>query len=194
MLVIEGSDASGKTTFAKKIVRYVMDHDDYPCMYSWMTRPNEATFDFFESYKMWINPYTVQDRFHLGALAYHKNKLSQEHADKIEEWINDVGGMIMILYAENEPHYRKLIEADTRGNLLDIPILCKANSVFKEIATHTHNQICPVSARDISFCNYMSDFDVERVANRWMQRRRYHIERLWSNICGEIKGGESYNN
>jgi hypothetical protein len=176
MLVIEGSDALGKTTFAKKIVRYVMDHDKYPCMYSWMTRPNEATFDFFESYKMWINPYTVQDRFHLGALAYHKDKLPSNRIHTVNDWIYGINGFIVVLYAEDEKWYREHINQDTRGNLLANDILCKANSIFKKIGRSSHRHHPYFS---FNVCNgFVGDDAVERIAECWMRQRRNHIEKL----------------
>lgn len=175
MLIIEGSDCLGKTTFAKKIVRYVMDHDKYPCMYSWMTRPNEDTFDFFESYKMIINPYTVQDRFHLGGVCYHSGKISTEHLNKIEDWIYEMGGFIVVLYASSEDWYKKWIDKDQRGNLLANPILCKANSIFKNIGCSAprHHPFYSFNICD----GYLGDQEVERIAEQWIRHRRNHIEK-----------------
>lgn len=183
MLVIEGSDNLGKTTLAKKIVRYVWDNDKYPCMYSWMTRPNQETFDFFESYRMMINPYTVQDRFHLGAVAYHKDKLSMEQVRIIDNWIYDVGGMIVILYANDEDWYRKLIRNDTRGNLLADVTLCRANSVFKDICLNHATNWPYYQVFDISNDFFVEDSVAEAIAKLWMNRRRQFIVRLLANVA-----------
>jgi len=178
-LIIEGSDNLGKTTFAKKLVRYVWDHDKYPCMYSWMTRPNEKTFDFFDSYEMMINPYTIQDRFHFGALAYHKDKISYENLTEIERWIQDAGGFVVLFYAKDKNWYRRYIARDERGNILADDILCKGNSVFTSIASG-HHSLRPdfKYAFDISDKQFVSDENVERIAEIWIRYRQRKMEQL----------------
>jgi len=142
-----------------------------------MTRPNEETFDFFESYKMMINPYTVQDRFHLGALAYHEDKLSPERVGTIEDWIYATGGLMVVLYAADEKWYREWIEKDIRGNLLANDKLCKANSIFKKIGRSNQNH-SPYFSFDISWSRFIEDGSIERIAECWMERRRQHVENL----------------
>lgn len=184
-LIIEGSDNLGKTVFAKKIVRYVWDHDKYPVIYSWMTRPNEMIFDFFASYKMMLNPYTVQDRFHLGALAYHKNKLTKRHLEYIEQWITNVGGFVVILYAEDKAWYKWHIAQDKRGNLLDNKILCRANNIFTRIIMKEHHlQPKWDYAFDISNERFVNNKIVQMVAEDWMKRRR----KLMKEILGSPLG------
>lgn len=172
-LIIEGSDNLGKTIFAKKLVRYVIDHSKYPVMYSWMTRPNEAVFDFFMSYKMMLNPYTVQDRFHLGALAYHKNKISKRHLEYIERWIDDCGGFVVLFYAADEDWYRHHIAKDERGNLLTNKILCRANSIFMKMAMCDHWPHPTYRYTfDVSNEQFVDDKCVRVIAEDWMERRR----------------------
>lgn len=178
-LVIEGSDNLGKTTFAKKLIKYIWEYGNYPVMYSWMTRPNEKTFDFFESYKMMINPYTVQDRFHLGAIAYHKGKISAEHLNWIEEWIRDVGGLVVLFYAQDSRWYENYIAKDERGNLLANEILCKANSAFARMAYGDHTLRPRFDyAFDISDGNFVKDSAVLEIAERWIDSRQRFIKQL----------------
>jgi len=178
-LIIEGSDNLGKTTFAKKLVRYIWDHDKYPVMYSWMTRPNETTFDFFKSYKMMLNPYTVQDRFHLGALAYHKDKISGESLNWMDEWIRDIGGFIILFFASDEDWYKEHIAEDKRGNLLASEILCRANSIFTQIAFGHHLLHPKVNYRfDISEGQFISDKVVKMIAEHWIKQRREFIRSI----------------
>lgn len=182
-LIIEGSDDLGKTTFAKKLIRYIWDHDKYPVMYSWMTRPNETAFDFFKSYQMMLNPYTIQDRFHLGAIAYHKDKITVEHLDHIEEWIREAGGLVVLFFAEDEKWYKEHLAKDKRGNLLANEILCKANSVFTQIATNQHPLRPSFSyAFDISGGQFVEDKFVELIAGCWIARRRSFIEQLYTTL------------
>lgn len=179
-LIIEGSDDLGKTTFAKKLIRYIWDHDEYPVMYSWMTRPNEATFDFAKSYKMMLNSYTVQDRFHLGAIAYHKDKITAEHLNWIEELIRDAGGLVVLFFAEDENWYKEHIAKDKRGNLLANEILCKANSVFTQIAMDRHPLRPSFSyAFDISGGHFVEDKFVKIIAEHWIEKRRRFIQAIF---------------
>jgi archaellum biogenesis ATPase FlaH len=178
-LIIEGSDNLGKTILAKKLVRYVIDHGNYPVMYSWMTRPNEATFDFFTSYKMMLNSYTVQDRFHLGALAYHNNRISKRHLEYIEQWIENRGGFVVLLYANDEDWYKHHIARDDRGNLLANDALCKANSVFKKMAIGKH-RLHPIIKYvfDISNERFVDDRCVQTIAEDWMRKRRESMKTI----------------
>ena len=173
MLVIEGSDCLGKTTLAKKIVEKVMNRG-YPAIYSHMGRPNESIFDFFLSYKKMINPYFVMDRFHLGGLAYHHNKISQQKLQIINAWIRSVGGLIVILYASAEDKYRKRLENDKRGNLLSIEKLCAGNTFFKKYALNNDSDynfnIIPCGYPNN--INYVNDYDIDEIVNKWVQRRQ----------------------
>jgi len=178
-LIIEGSDDLGKTTFAKKLIRYVWDHDKYLVMYSWMTRPNEDTFDFYNDYAILINPWTIQDRFHLGAIAYHENKITAEHLNHIDGWIRDAGGLVVLFYAEDEKWYKEHLAKDKRGNLLANEVLCKANSIFTQIATNRHPLRPKFSyAFDISGGQFVEDKFVELIAGCWIARRRWIMEKI----------------
>jgi len=169
-LVIEGSDCLGKTTLAKKIVKRVSELG-YPVVYSWMTRPNEQLFDFFMDYKKIINPCAVQDRLHLGGIAYHHNKITPKQLQIINSWIKGTGGIIAILYANNEEWYEEYIRDDKRGNLLSWPILCEANKKFKELAlsgSYDYNfNISPLDKNP----NYIDDAFAEVIIRDWLNRR-----------------------
>jgi hypothetical protein len=184
-LIIEGSDCLGKTTFAKKVVRYVLDHDKFPAYYAWMTRPNENNFDFLCHYKMIINPCIVQDRFHLGAISYHKNKLSLQNRMQVEQWIEEQGGMIVVLYASDFDWYEQLIREDERGNLLSWPILCEANKIFTEIAQSQKKLGPPFFAFNISEGRYLDDEVVKRVSDLWITRRHNKCSELYGKVQGE---------
>lgn len=174
MLVIEGSDNLGKTTLAKKIVRRVSEMG-YPVVYSWMTRPNEQLFDFFLDYKKMMNPYAVQDRFHLGGLAYHQDKITPQKLAIINGWIRSVGGLIIVLYAEDEKWYEEHIKADTRKNILDISTMCRGNKYFKWCAKHgdcdfSFNIFPGTFLRDN--VNFVSDFDMDELIGEWINHRQ----------------------
>jgi len=174
MLVIEGSDCLGKTILAKKIVAKVSQLG-YPVVYSWMTRPNEQIFDFFNDYKKMINPCAVQDRFHLSGLCYHSNRIFPRQLQIINSWIRSVGGLIIVLYAGDEQRYEQRIREDQRGNLLSWPILCEANKIFKEYALTNDCDykfdILPNPAFNYTQLNFVSDKDIETIVREWINRR-----------------------
>lgn len=173
MLVIEGSDCLGKTILAKKIVIKMMEKG-FPTVYSHMGRPNEQLFDFFYAYKDMINPCSVMDRFHLGGLAYHSNKISKQRLKIINSWIRSIGGMIIVLYANDEQWYRRRLHEDKRGNLLAMDAMCEGNCFFKRYAKcedvdYTFN-ILPSSWGQNP--NFVSDGDMDELVDEWTIRRR----------------------
>jgi hypothetical protein len=176
MLLIEGSDCLGKTTLAKTIVRRLSEKG-FLAIYSWMTRPNEEIFDFFLDYKKLLNPYAVQDRFHLGGLAYHKNKIWPQRLSIINSWIRSVGGIIVVLYANDEQKYKSLIENDTRGNLLDVQTMCDGNNFFKNYANKGDCDfafnVLPINFENP---NYVNDSNINEIIDEWISRR-FTLER-----------------
>ena len=95
----------------------------------------------------------------------------------INAWIRSVGGLIVVLYAADEEWYEKRIREDERGNILSWPILCKANSFFKDYALNGNSDnmdyrfnILPAS---ISMDNpmYVIDFDIDEIVEEWLERR-----------------------
>lgn len=169
MLVIEGPDNVGKTVFAKAIVKYVVEHDCHSVMYQHMTRQN-GSFNFFEDYKPLINPYAVQDRFHLGGLAYHEGVINVSQLRIIEGWIYGNGGLIILLHASDHRWYEERIHLDNRGNILDLPVMVEANFRY-------HNMIEKGGPRidvrwDVSGEHFPDEAFVESVAEQWIERRR----------------------
>jgi len=173
MLLIEGSDNLGKTVLAKKIVRKISDMG-LPVVYSWMTRPNENVFDFFLSYKKLLNPYAVQDRFHLSGMAYHYDKISCQRLQIINAWIRSVGGLIVVLYAADEEWYRTRLEQDDRGNLLPVDKLCAANKFYKRYVAQTGD--CDygfnILTKHIDHPSFPNDYDIDELINEWLKRRQ----------------------
>lgn len=178
MLIIEGADCLGKTILAKKIVQKVSDMG-LPVVYSHMTRPNDEKFDFFQSYKLLINPYAIQDRFHLSGVAYHKDKISKRNLQIINAWIRSVGGMIIILYAGDVQRYRQRIESDKHRHLLNTMAMRNANFVFSQYAIERDYfsfDILPnrrkLNSPILTTLNWVKDSDVDEIVEEWLIRRR----------------------
>ncbi len=179
MLVIEGADCLGKTILAKKIVKRVSDIG-LPVVYSHMTRPNEDVFDFFLDYKKMLNPCAVQDRFHLGGLAWHEGKISSVRLQIINAWIRSKGGLIVVLYAADEEWYEQRLKKDKRGNMLSIDMMAEANRFYKKFSTKGRMDsdyafnISPVIGGRMEDCcpRYVSEHDVAELVEDWVERRR----------------------
>ncbi len=133
MLIIEGSDCLGKTTFAKKLLTEAGGYKHkFPTYYSHMSRPN-SSFNFFSHYRDMMSKYAIQDRFHLGGIVWH-NAISQPRLEILDGQLKALGSMTIIMYASDFNWYRKRIEADDRGNLLSVDDMCMANKEYYLLA------------------------------------------------------------
>lgn len=178
MLIFEGSDCLGKSTAAKKAVRMVVEHDVAPVIYGHMTRPN-GSFDFFQNYKPFISPYVIQDRFHLGSMAYHDGVMTEHHLRIVEGLIHAAGGVVVNIYCSNYHIYEQRIAADTRGNILSVQLMTEANQRFHVMALG-RGHLRPIIDFNIDVGDgYVSDETIEAIVQTWMERRKEAMK-LWT--------------
>lgn len=175
MLIIEGSDCLGKTTFAKLLLECADKQNIFPTYYSHMSRPN-ASFDFFGDYIDMMSTYAIQDRFHLGGIVWH-HAIEQPALSIIEGWLRSIGSMTIILYASDYNWFRKRIQEDNRGNMLSINAMCAANKEYEMLANNCHSKKCIVDfAYDLTGLNpvpsYLDLSDAENIVNQWFDRLR----------------------
>lgn len=142
MLIIEGADRLGKTT-AIQSMRKELKLWNPPILYSHMSRPNEDEFDFYLDYVPLISTYTIQDRFHLGGIVWHKDKITIGHLQRIETWLELVGSVIVVFYASDFRWYENWIKADDRSNMLSVDLMLEANQQYYSMAKGTH-PLCPM--------------------------------------------------
>lgn len=128
MLIIEGADCLGKTTAIQAMRKLTKDWNP-PVLYSHMGRPAES-FDFFKEYKPLITRYTIQDRFHLGGIVWHKNKITFESLRIIQSWLRLEGSVLIVFIATDYRWYEKKLKEDTRGNLFDPLAIMEANQAY----------------------------------------------------------------
>jgi hypothetical protein len=179
MLIIEGSDCLGKSTIVKAISDKLMEPGcrHYTCH---MSRPDDS-FNFFTDYANMMGVNTIQDRFHLGALAYHENTYTPAERTIIEGRLLMEGSVIVVLYAADFRWYENHIEADTRGNLLSRDKLCEANQRFAKMVSmqHQHHPLAPHI--DFSFdispafghkkIRWVSQTSINTITQEWLKRR-----------------------
>jgi len=182
-LIIEGSDALGKTTFAKKLEAYCAKY--LPTYYGHMTKQNIDKFDFLYDYKPMIQSCIINDRLHLGTLAYPDYKMTKDMLEQIEQWIYEKAGSIVIFYASDEEWYRRILKKDTRINRSTETKerMFQANNIYKSFVEETklyYNfqpkfdfsfNIKPIEISETSIPYYPSQKEVEIIAQKWINRR-----------------------
>lgn len=132
MLIIEGSDCLGKTTFANLLVSEAAKREKYPIYYSHMSRPNSA-FDFFDHYTDMMSKFAVQDRFHIGGIVWH-SKINEAELSIIEGRLRSIGSMTMMFYVSDFVWFKKKLKEDNRGNMFGDNAIIAANEFYKKLA------------------------------------------------------------
>jgi len=180
MLIIEGPDCVGKTTFANKVTEYANTQLDGHAYYQHMTRPSKH-FDFCYDYVDMMSIFGVMDRFHLGAFAYHPvGTMTLSKLSYIEGELLVRGSFIVVMYDSIHEHYKGLLEKDPRKQMFDKDTLMGANHVFRDIALKKYG--CKVHL-SIDVANGFPNDDIIAVtAEQWMLNVKVILERKikWS--------------
>lgn len=179
MLILEGSDYLGKTTAANRLVELASERaargvklletgDDltirdaiFPVRYCHMTRPNLA-FDHFTDFQDLISVHAVQDRFHLGSLAYHENAITAETLSFIEAWLGNVGSYTVVFISTNKEWYEKRLQTSSRKEMFSIEQLCKVNDIYFDMVAG--NYLFPVKI-DRTICIDENSWPTDELLN-----------------------------
>jgi hypothetical protein len=145
MFIIEGADNLGKTTAAKHMVKLanmegesINDRFKFPVRYAHMTRPGPH-FDFFHDYRDMMSRYAVQDRFHLGALAWHtkdQTNMSHDRLKMIEAILLSLGSVICVIYAGDDDWYEQRLRESNRDEMFDVDKIMEANRLYRDTIPH----------------------------------------------------------
>ncbi len=179
MFILEGSDCLGKTTAAKELVRLANGRGDFPVLYKHMTRP-PAHFNFSSDYMDIMSVYGVQDRFHLGALAYHDNVMSEECRLWLEGELLSRGSVIVLFLCKNEHWYRDHLHK-SKGHMFPTDTLVEANKRYVEMA----EGLCPVHCDSIQYINGPDDFPTTTDINYWIDMWFKRLKFLESMMEGD---------
>lgn len=177
MLVIEGADNLGKTTAAQKIVAMAAlraqsrPESFFPIRYTHMTRPNEA-FDFFADYQDMVSKYAVQDRFHLGGLVWHQNKIDNASLRIIEGWLYSLGSFIVVFYSDDDVWYRRHLSDNQKKEMFKPQVLEQANRTFRMIAQGEHpaRPAVDLAININGRKGFPSDSQLETILDAWSLR------------------------
>jgi hypothetical protein len=141
-----------------------------PIRYQHMSRPNLA-FDFFEDYRDMVSVHAVQDRFHLGALAYHDNVLDEARLRLIESWLQQFASITVLMVAPDEDWYKWHLTHESKQEMFTVDRLMEANRTFLAIAGGTYK--FPVQFDRIIYVGqeegYPDDDTMSAVLTRWYQ-------------------------
>lgn len=177
MLILEGSDCLGKTTFAELLLKEADSRKVYPTYYSHMSRPN-CTFNFCSDYKDMMSTYAIQDRFHLGGIVWH-NAISKQELNAIELWLKNKSSMVVVLYASDHDWYRDRIEKDNRGNMLPIYAMCAANKEYELMAKSEHDMnplidlSWDITPNKLATPNYPDELYTKNIIDMWFKKFNY---------------------
>ena len=159
MLIIEGSDCLGKTTLCKALCLKLR------ATYGHMSRPGPG-FNFGTDYLPNIKMCKVQDRFHLGALVWHDNVMTEAVMDVLDGVIQRQGGLVVVLVSNDEDWYVERLRADPRKQMFSLDQLLSANRRFEEIALRRG------STRIL--CNrekqFATDAEIQTIADQHLER------------------------
>lgn len=131
MIILEGADNLGKTTFCQRFVGDEYVHTSKP----------SKDFDF--NYEAIWNAHfgsTIYDRLFFGAYVYgyvlglHASPVDLKQLFDNASKFKQMGGVIAVLYASNERWYRSRITAEADREMFDISSIMASNALFQALS------------------------------------------------------------
>lgn len=100
MIIVEGTDLTGKTTFCKKLVKY-LNAKEMPYTYQHLSRLPDS-WDYYWGYVDRFSYHTVQDRYHDSEIAYSHARGDNTPLDEvtyrlIDSWLKHKGVMTVLI-------------------------------------------------------------------------------------------------
>lgn len=150
MLIIEGTDLAGKTTFCQKLLAHLPDH-----VYSHYTKL-PFQHDRFWHYVQSASKYHVQDRFHMSEPVYTKVRGDKTPLNK---WYDELDAVLKWHFCAYTvlliPSERLIRHRWRAGEMYNIEQVLAANYVFHEFRNRADYVI--------GFDNDISNYEVEAV-------------------------------
>lgn len=113
MIIVEGPDGVGKTTVARAIQSEMWRRLGRCPTYRHMTKPID-NFDFYWGYEAQMERYSVQDRFHLGELAYgarcYPCRQNAINLKLIRARLQQLGAVVVVITAKSTWFDRYYVE------------------------------------------------------------------------------------
>lgn len=187
MLIIEGTDLVGKTTFARKLVTYLNELNQV-VIYTHFGRLPDG-WDYYWDYLEHMNRRVVMDRFIMSEVCYGVTTRGHTHIDPQAYRLLDArlrfhNAVTVIITGSTEFLERQYSKHADR-EMFELSDVLSVNALFREIASRHQLRFgqdewkmdvdhwINVSDEDHFAC----DANVERVATTWMERF-HHLETL----------------
>jgi len=176
MIIIEGADGVGKTTFCRKLcdVFVAQMGSTAAGWYSHMSRPAE-NFDHVTGYMRAVRA-GVQDRFHLGSIAYGKLLGSGTYPTPrkmaiVQRYLEWQGCCVVVLRAERDWLKRELLaRPDLDKEMYQLDQILDVNDAFTALAnSHNRGNSWAHSMIDVTD-GWPGEEDATRIFNVWKAR------------------------
>lgn len=182
MLIVEGSDLTGKTTLCRNLVK-MLNAQGHPHIYRHLSRLPDA-FNRYCGYEQASMTYSVQDRFHMSEPVYanmrgDETSLTPWLYRRVDAMLLLKGAFTVVMYAMEE----QLIKDRWReGEMYDLEGVLQVNASFDRIANHGRwqsydmevNYRIPLSTRnqDPMAENVLAAYLAHMVTHRRLQQDR----------------------
>lgn len=188
MLIVEGTDLTGKTTLCKKLQKMLNARGEGH-IYRHFTRLPD-TFQFPVDYLTHAHRLTVQDRFHMSEIAYsyargqEASPLDPELYRYVDGYLRLLPSLTVVLTA-HPMVLRHRFEAEKRAEMYDLDTIVKANQAFLQMGADgfTYGRNHYVVDRDVIFHaneddQWPDDDFAEHVISKYMSRQL----RVWVTV------------
>lgn len=136
MIIVEGPDCVGKTTFAKKLASSTqLAMKGY--IYKHFSRLPQG-FNYYWGYIENAAPKSVQDRFHMSEIAYsyargeEESPLDPQRYRMVDGYLRGRGDFTVLITCENGLLGQRL--TDPGDDMYDVPTIMRAADAFNTIA------------------------------------------------------------
>lgn len=135
MLIVEGGDLVGKTTFCHKLQKELASMGYW---YHHLTRVPERGFDACQDYMDMTAPKYVQDRFHMSEIVYcqfrnNETMLTPERYRLVDAHLRMMGAFTVVIVCVEDELLKERHAARCEEEMYGVEEVLKANTSFYQI-------------------------------------------------------------
>jgi hypothetical protein len=175
MIILEGTDHTGKTTMARRLceilaVRYGNVAASY---YAHMTRP-PANFDHLSEYMNGVR-FGVQDRYHLGSVVYGRllnggSFCSPHRMLLAQRFLRWCGCYVVILTCDRDVLRKRLLSSVDKEEMYSVEKILDAGDAFRALSK-SHNRGEPWCDESIDVTSsWPDDKTLVRIVDDWERK------------------------
>ena len=177
MIIVEGPDHVGKTTFCK-LLQFKMHQTGHLAQLLHMSKPPDD-FDYYQGYLRELRPGNVYDRFHYGAYVYGATvglhpvtRWSFAKMELVHRYIHLQGGLVVLLYAPDDVWYSQHLDTG-KDEMFDKSSILKANLAFQSIDSLVDGsklRTRPDATWRVGPDKFPNDKFADRLVESWLKR------------------------